>query len=302
MAVRFDYLEPRTLQEAISLLSRHGCAAKLIAGGTDLLNEIRNKNITPAYFIDIGAIPGLDSLTYDDHGTLSIGALATLRAVETSAQVKKYHTVISQAAGQIGSIAIRNVGTIAGNLCHASPAADMAPSLLALGAKAKIVGPAGERTVALDDFFAGPGRTVLVNGDMLVEIRVPAMPPQAKAVYLKHAIRGAADLSIVGVAVMARLEDGCCRNVKIALGAVAPTPMRARISESVLEGKKLDHALIENAGRAASDECRPITDMRASADYRREMVKVLTQWAIKRVFAENKQADNEATAETTTMS
>jgi carbon-monoxide dehydrogenase medium subunit len=178
----------------------------------------------------------------------------------------------------------------------------MAPSLLALGAKAKIVGPAGERSVALDDFFAGPGRTVLANDEMLVEIQVPAIPPQTKALYLKHAIRGAADLSIVGVAVMVSLENGCCRNVKIALGAVAPTPMRARSSESVLEGKKLDHSLIENAGRAASDECRPITDVRASADYRREMVKVLTRWAIKRAFGENEQASNEATAKEITMS
>lgn len=300
--MRFDYWEPRTVQEAIALLSRYGGTAKVVAGGTDLLNAIRSKLIAPEHVVDIGSIPGLDSLTYDDHGTLSIGALATLRAVETSAQVKNHHTVISQAAGQIGSIAIRNVGTIAGNLCHASPAADMAPSLLALGAKVKTVGPAGERTVTLDDFFAGPGRTVLANDEMLVEIQVLAMPPQTKAVYLKHAIRGAADLAIVGVAVMASLEDGCCRNVKIALGAVAPTPMRARNSESVLEGKKLDDALIENAGRAASDECRPITDVRASADYRREMVGVLTRWAIKRVIAENKQASNEATAETTTMS
>ena len=296
MALRFDYWEPRTVQEAIALLSRYGGTAKIIAGGTDLLNAIRSKLLAPEHVVDIGSIPGLDSLTYDDHGTLSIGALATLRAVETSPQVKKHHTVISQAAGQIGSVAIRNVGTIAGNLCHASPAADMAPSLLALGAKAKIVGPAGERTVTLDDFFAGPGRTVLGNGEMLVEICVPAMPPRAKAVYLKHAIRGAADLSIVGVAVMASLENGCCRNVRIALGAVAPTPMRARSTESVLEGKKLDDALIENAGRAASDECRPITDVRASADYRREMVGVLTRWAIKRAFGENEQASNVATA------
>src|SRR3972149_10309286 len=208
MAVRFDYLEPRTVQEAISLLSRYGCAAKLIAGGTDLLNAIRSKLLAPEHVVDIGSIPGLDSLSYDDHGTLSIGALATLRAVETSPQVKKHHTVISQAAGQIGSVAIRNVGTIAGNLCHASPAADMAPSLLALGAKAKIVGPAGERTVALDDFFAGPGRTVLAHDELLGGIGVPARPPQAKAVYLKHAIRGAADLSIVGAAGRGGLEGG----------------------------------------------------------------------------------------------
>ncbi len=296
MVVRFEYLEPRTVQEAIALLSRHGCAAKLIAGGTDLLNEIRTKKIAPEYIVDIGAIPGLDSVTDDDRGTLSIGALATLRAVETSAQVKKHHAVISQAAGQIGSVAIRNVGTIAGNLCHASPAADTAPALLALGAKAKIAGPAGERTVALEDFFAAPGRTVLAHDEMLIAIEVPAMPPQTKAVYLKHAIRGAADLAIVGVAIMGSLDDGCCRNVRIALGAVAPIPMRARRAESLLEGKTPDDALIEIAARVAAEECRPITDVRASADYRREMVTVLTRWAIKRVGVENEQADNEATA------
>ena len=296
MAVRFDYLEPRTVQEAIALLSRHGCAAKLVAGGTDLLNDIRSKKIAPEYIVDIGAIPGLDSVTDDDRGTLSIGALATLRAVEISAQVKKHHAVISQAAGQIGSVAIRNVGTIAGNLCHASPAADTAPALLTLGAKAKIVGPAGERTVSLDDFFAGPGRTVLAHDELLVEIEVPAMPPRTKALYLKHAIRGSADLAIVGVAVMGSMYDGCIHNVRIALGAVAPTPMRARRAESLLEGKTQDDALIEIAARAAAEECRPITDVRASADYRREMVKALTRRAIERVVAENAQADNEATA------
>lgn len=296
MGVRFDYLEPRSVEEAITLISRHGCAAKLIAGGTDLLNEIQSKKITPAYVIDIGAIPGIDALSYDDRGTLSIGAPATLRSLETSAQVKKHHNAIASAAGQIGSIAIRNAGTVGGNLCHASPAADTAPALLALGARAKIAGPAGKRTVALDDFFTGPGRTALAHDELLLAIEVPAMPPGTKAIYLKHAVRGSADLAIVGVAVMASLNEGCCRNVKIALGAVAPTPMRARRTESLLEGKILDDALIEIAARAAAEESRPITDVRASADYRKEMVKVLTRQAIKQVVAENPKAESEAPA------
>ena len=178
-------------------------------------------------------------------------------------------------------MAIRNMGTIGGNLCHASPAADTAPSLIGLGATVKIVGPAGKRTVALEDFFTGPGQTVLQRGEMAVEIQVPSMPRHTQGVYLKHSIRGTADLAIVGVAVIATLDGERCQNVKIVLGAVAPTPMRARNAEEVLEGKEIDDALIENAAQAAADESRPITDVRASADYRKEMVKVFTRWAIK---------------------
>jgi len=284
--VRFEYLEPRTVQQAIAMLSQHDGKAKVIAGGTDLLNEIRTKIISPEQVVDIGCLPGLDRLAYDDQGTLSIGALTTIRAVEISTEVKEHHPVISQAAGQIGSIAIRNMGTIGGNLCHASPTADMAPSLISLGAALNIVGSAGERTVAVEHFFTGPSRTVLETGEILIGIQVPRMPPQAKAVYFKHAIRGAADLAIVGVAAMVGLEDGRCRNVRIALGAVAPTPMRAKSAEGLLDGNELSDSLIKNAAQAAAEECRPITDLRASSDYRRQMVKVLTKRAIKHIAGE----------------
>lgn len=294
--MRFDYSAPLTIHEAISVLSRRDGNAKIIAGGTDLINLIRTKIIRPDCIVDIGNIAGLDALSYDDKGTLSIGALVTIRSLEMSAKVKERHAVISQACGQLGSIAIRNVGTVGGNLCHASPAADTAPSLMALGATVKVAGPAGERTVSLEDFFTGPGRTVLGRGEMLVGVQVPAMPRHSDAIYLKHAIRGAADLAIVGVAVMARMDDGCLRGVRIVLGAVAPTPMRARIAERLVEGKKLDDTLIAGAAQAASAECRPITDVRASDYYRREMVKVLTQWAIKQLIANARGENEQATA------
>ena len=282
--MRFDYLAPPTIKEAISLLSKYNGKAKVIAGGTDLMNLIRTKMIKPEYVVDIGHVPGLDYVKYDDKGALSIGALTTIRTLEMSAQVKERHPVICQAAAQLGSMAIRNVGTIGGNLCHASPAADTAPSLIALGARLKIVGPAGERAVALENFFTGPGQTALQRGEMVVEIQAPSMPPHTRGVYLKHSIRGAADLAIVGVAVIATSNGGCCRNVRIVLGAVAPTPMRARNAEEALEGKEIDDALIEKAARAAADESRPITDVRGSADYRKEMVKVFTRWAIRGVI------------------
>ena len=291
--MRFDYLEPQTIEEAVSLLSKFNREAKVIAGGTDLLNLIRTKIIRPKYVVDIVRIPGLDHVTYNDAGTLSIGALATIRALEMSAQVKERHPVITQAAGQLGSVAIRNVGTVGGNLCHASPAADTAPALIALGARVKIAGPAGDRTTALEDFFTAPGRTVLARGEMLTEIQVPAIAPDTKGIYFKHAIRGASDLAIVGVAVVANFDGGRCRNLRVALGAVAPTPMRATGAERLLDGREPDHALIEIAARAAADESRPITDIRGSADYRREMVKVFVRAAIKSVLPKENDRGNE---------
>ncbi|MGE5303772.1 MAG: FAD binding domain-containing protein, partial [Alphaproteobacteria bacterium] len=258
--------------------------ARVIAGGTDLINLIRAKAIRPQYVVDIGRIPGLGHLRYDADGALVIGALATIRDLETSSDIRKLHPVIAQAAGQLGSVAIRNVGTVGGNLCHASPAADTAPALIALGAEVRIVGPASDRTVALEDFFAGPGRTVLQSGEILTEIRVPSMRPHSKGVYLKHASRGAADLAIVGVAAIATTDDGFSRSVRIALGAVAPTPIRARNAEAALEGEQTNDAVIEQAAQAAAAESHPITDVRASAGYRTEMVKVFTRWAITTVI------------------
>lgn len=294
--MRFQYLQPLTLQEATSLLAEKDGEAKVIAGGTDLINLIRTKAIRPRYVIDIGRLPGLDRVRYDGDGALFIGALATLRTLETSIDVKQRHPVIAQAAGQIGSVAIRNVGTIGGNLCHASPAADTAPSLIALGATVKIVGPDGERTVALEEFFTAPGRTVLQRGEILAEICVQPMPPRSKGVYLKHASRGAADLAIVGVAVVATTNLGRCQGVKIALGAVASTPMRARKAERVLDGKEINDALVEQAAEAAAAESHPITDVRASADYRKEMVKVFTQRAIRKLIPQKTAAGDEMPA------
>ena len=291
--MRFDYLEPQTVEEAVSLLAKFNREAKVIAGGTDLLNLIRTKIIKPKYVVDISRIPGLDHVKYDAAGTLSIGTLASIRALEMSAQVKERHSVISQAAGQLGSVAIRNVGTVGGNLCHASPAADTAPALMALGARVKIAGPAGERATALENFFTGPGRTILERGEILTEIQVPATAPDTKGIYFKHAIRGASDLAIVGVAVVASFDGGRCRNLRIALGAVAPTPMRATGAERLLEGRELDLALIEIAAREAADESRPITDIRGSAEYRREMVKVFVRAAIKSVLPKENDRGNE---------
>ena len=283
--MRFNYLEARTIEEAVSLLSQYDGKAKVIAGGTDLMGQIRNKAIKPEYVVDIGGIKGLDYIKYDEKQGLTIGALTPIRSLEKSLELKQRFPVISHAASQLGSIAIRNVGTIGGNLCNAAPSAETAPALIGLSARAKIAGGDGEKVVPLEDFFIGPGTTLLGKGEILVEIQVPVPRPNTKGVYFKHGLRGTIDLALVGVAVIAAFEtEGkVCKDIKIVLGAVAPTPMRARKAEEILRGKKIDKSLIDQSAEVAADEARPISDVRASAEYRKEMVKVFTRRALEEV-------------------
>src|SRR4030042_5297463 len=279
--MRFNYLEPPTIEEAVSMLIQSQGMAKVIAGGTDLLNQIRLKMVKPEVVVDIGYISGLDYINYDSEGGLSIGAVTPLRSLEVSTKLQKHHPVVSQAASLVGSMAIRNVGTIGGNLCHASPSAETAPSLIGLGASVTLMGPDGERTIALEKFFTGPGQTVLQKGELMVEIRVPPMPPHTKGVYLKHSTRGTVNPAVVGVAAIIATDGKRCKEIKLVLGAVAPTPIRAKKAEAVLRGEEIAETLIEKAAQAASDESSPITDVRASADYRKEMVKVFTRYALR---------------------
>ncbi len=281
--MRFNYLEPTTVKEAISLLTKYDGRARIIAGGTDLMVQIRNKACSPEYVVDITYIPGFDYIKFDKKLGLRIGALTPVRSIEKSEELTHTYPVLCQAAGLLGSVAIRNVGTLGGNLCNAAPSADNAPSLIGLSAKAKITGPDGERVVPLEEFFTGPGSTVLKTGELLAEIQVPVPAAGTKGVYLKHG-RSAIDLAIVGVGVVMIMSDGTCQDARIVLGAVAPTPMRAKKAEEILRGKKVTAALIDKSAQAASEEARPITDVRASADYRREIVRVLTRRAINQII------------------
>jgi carbon-monoxide dehydrogenase medium subunit len=286
--MRFNYLEPKTVEEAISLLSKYGGKAKVLAGGTDLLVQIKDKAIRPEYLVDISGITGLNYIDYDEGQGLRIGALTPVRALERSVELQRRYPVISQAASQLGSVAIRNVGTIGGNLCNAAPSAETAPTLIGLSARAKVIGPRGEKMVAVEDFFAGPGSTALEEGELLIEVQLPLPSPNTRGAYLKHGRRGTIDLAIVGVAAIIILESESevCRDVKIVLGAVAPTPMRAYRAEEVLRGKKVAETLISESAEAAANEARPISDVRASAAYRKEMVKVITMRAITEAMAQ----------------
>ena len=283
--MRFNYLEPATVEEAISMLNQHGGKAKILAGGTDLFVQMRAKAIKPEHIVDITYIPGLDYIEYDQKQGLRIGALTTFREIERSIKLCQTYPVLTQAASKLGSVAIRNVATIGGNLCNASPSAEAAPALIGLSATVKIIGAGGARVVPLERFCTGPGCTVCVSPEMITEYQVPIPPPGTRSVYLKHS-RTAIDLALVGIGVVANIEsDGACKDIKIVMGAVAPTPLRAYKAEEMLKGNKLEHELVEEAAKVASEEAHPISDVRSSAEYRKEIVKVLTRRAINQIIA-----------------
>jgi carbon-monoxide dehydrogenase medium subunit len=275
---RFEYLEAHTLEEAISWLDQYGPEARAIAGGTDLVVEMRYGDLAPQYLINLKTIPGLDQIT-PEGGGLRIGALATIRSIETSPLIKERFGILAQAAHLLGSVQVRNLATLGGNLCHAAPSAETAAPLLALGARARIVGPGGERTLPLEEFFLGPGQTALGRGELLVAVDIPPPAPRSGGVYLKHSIRRAMDIAFVGTGVVVTLGDGVCQDIRIALGAVAPVPMRAPRAEAVLRGRRLEEPLLREAGEIASQECSPISDIRCSAEHRREIVKVFVRRA-----------------------
>ncbi|MGD0235374.1 MAG: xanthine dehydrogenase family protein subunit M [Syntrophorhabdales bacterium] len=284
--MRFDYLAASTIEEALHLLTRDKGETKVLAGGTDLFLQVRSKRIKPEYVVDISDIPDLSGVSYDDKRGLRIGALTTIRTLETSSEVRHRYPILSEAAGQLGSVAIRNVATVGGNLCNARPSAETAQALVALSTQSVIVGPGGERIVPLENFFTGVGTTVLKTGELLKEIQVPILPPGSRGGYYKHSMRGTIDLAIVNAAVVVSPEDGdkCyCRDVRIVLGAVAPTPMRAINAEGILRGKRMDKTLIDEAARAASAEARPrAASIRGSVEYKKEMVRLITEkllWA-----------------------
>jgi aerobic carbon-monoxide dehydrogenase medium subunit len=276
----FEYLAPETVEQALELLSRYEGTVKLLAGGTDLLLNMKRRRETPRYIIGLKNIRDLDFFNYDESGGLSFGPLVNVHFIETSHLVKEKFPVLAEGAAALGSVQVRNLATVVGNLCSALPSADMAPGLIVLRATLTIRRAKGERQVAVADFFKSPGQSVLVPGELVTEVRVPAPPVGSGMAYLKHMTRSAMDLSIIGVAALIALENDICREARICLGTAGPTPMRATVAEGVLKGKRFIEARVEEAAEAASQECQPRSSMRASAEYRREMVRVLTRRAL----------------------
>jgi len=278
----FDFYQPRTLEEASRLLKDNGPGGRFLAGGTDLVIAMKEKGLLPKYIVDLKRVPGLSGIRENSDGSITLGALTTMYAIETSALIKRKYPFLAQSAAEVGSIQIRNRATIGGNMANATPSADTAPALIALNATAKIAGAGGERTINLEDFFKGPGQSAMNADEILTEITIPKTPASLVGEYIKFSPREMMDLAYVGVAIAYNLgaKDKKCDGVRIVLGAVAPTPIRAKRAEAALEGQVLTEALAEKVGQIAAEEAKPISDVRSSADYRRAMVGAMTKRAL----------------------
>ena len=276
---RFDYLEPQTLDEAHSMLQQHGDRARIVAGCTDFLVRWRTGFWTPDFVVNLLHIPGLNMIRFDPIDGLRIGALVTIQDLEDHPAVREHYPALATGATSFAGVQVRNLATVGGNVCNASPAGDTLPALLALDTQCRINGPAGERWLPLDQLFAGPGRTNLQPAEILTEFHLPAPPPNSGSLYIKHSPRGAMDISAVGVASSVSLESpgGPCVAAGIALGAVAPAVIRVPSAEAMLQGQALTPALINAAAEEAQRVATPIDDVRATGNYRKAIVAVLTR-------------------------
>ncbi|RMF90391.1 MAG: xanthine dehydrogenase family protein subunit M [Nitrospinota bacterium] len=283
----FQYFAPRSLEEALSLLSRYREQAKVLAGGTDLFLRMRTRVFQPDYVIDLKRIPELQTFHFDAEQGLVIGALTLHADLAKSDLVRERYAPLARAAQVVGSYQTRNRGTIGGNICNASPAADTVLPLLAYGGKARLASMRGTRQVPLEEFFLGPGKTCLQPDELLVEVQLPVPPPHTGGGFQRRT-RSAMDIALVNACTVLTLDGEVCTAVRIALGAVAPTPLRAVRAEAVLRGQVITPTLIQEASEVARQEARPISDVRSSAEYRREMVRVLTYRATQEALEQAK--------------
>jgi CO/xanthine dehydrogenase FAD-binding subunit len=278
---RFEIALPTSVDECLKALSAAG--VKLVAGGTDLLPQMKNGLLHPATVVDLSGVAALRALEADGKG-LRVGAAVTARTLERDARVRGPYASLADSGALVGSVQVRNLATLGGNICNAAPSADMAPPLLALDAEAVIAGPKGQRRVPMLEFFTGVRKTVLGPDELLVEFAIPAPGPRSGGSYIRHTPRRELDIAVVGVASQVTLSDGVCAKARIALAAVAPTPVRATAAERALEGQPLTPARIEEAARLAVEAARPISDQRGSVEFRRHLVRVLTHRTLTRAL------------------
>lgn len=290
----FEYHRPRTIDDALALYKMAGNEAKLLAGGTELVNEMRIGKTRPAHVIDLKSVPEMDFIRLAADG-LTIGALYRVRDAEVSEPLRRSpYSALCDAAGTLGSPQVRNKATIVGNVCRCSPSADLIPPLIALNASARIKTDRAERLVFVEEMLLGPGRTILQPGDIVTELFIPAMRSHSGCGYYKLSPRKSLDLAVVGVAAMVRTNPQLskCVEARIVLGAVAPTAVRAKKAESILTGASITQTVIEEAAAAAAEESKPIDDVRASAWYRKKMVAVATKRAIGLAIEQARQFTN----------
>ena len=278
---QFEYLVPGTVFEACTLLQEYGAEAKILSGGTDIIVRMRDGHWKPQYLIDIKRIPALNLITYTAQEGLTIGATATLNEIAGSDIVQERYPVLAEGAHSVGSLQVRNRATLVGNICNASPLADTAPALLVYNATVTIASPAGERTLPIREFFTGPGTTVLQRGEIVTKIMLPPMA-NARGCYYKHARRKAVDLASVGVALL--VPENPADGVRIALGAVAPVPVRAEKTEALLNAQTITAAILPRVQETIFADISPISDIRSSKEYRYTIATVLIQRGLKEIL------------------
>jgi carbon-monoxide dehydrogenase medium subunit len=273
---RFELALPDTIAACHTALA-DGPDVKVVAGGTDLLPQMKTGMLKVRRVVDLSQLPELKVIERLADGGVRIGAGVSARSLELSPALRDGFVALAESAGVVGSLQIRHLATLGGNIANAAPSADMAPPLLALDAECVIQGPRGQRRVPAAEFFQGVRRTVLAPHELLVEIVIPAQGAGSGGTYVRHTPRRELDIAVVGVASQLTIRDGQCVKARIALGAVAPTPVRASAAEAHLQGEAVTPALIEEAANLAVEASSPISDQRGSAEFRRHLVRVLTR-------------------------
>jgi CO/xanthine dehydrogenase FAD-binding subunit len=282
----FEYHAPGNVSEAVKLLDEHGNEAMILAGGTDLVPKMKQAILKPRHVVNLKRIPELAGIR-EEAEHIRIGAITRIRDLERSIIVKEKLPLLHEAVSAIGSVQIRNMATVGGNICNASPAADSAQALVALGTEANIAGPKGERKVELESFFAGPGRTVLGRGELLASLAVPYPGEGSRCAFIKLG-RTSLDLATVSIAVNARMKKENVESIRVVMGAVAPTPLRLKNVEQSLLKKRLTVDSIEEAGRLVSESIKPITDIRGTAEYRHIASKGLVMEALTLILEDSR--------------
>ena len=281
----FDYVKPDSLAQASRFLAEHADKARPLMGGTDLFVRMRGRLIRPQVLVDLKHLPGMRDIEYDEEAGLTVGAAVTMNQLARHPAVQAHYQVLAEAANSVASYQLRNRATVGGNLCNASPAADTAPAALALGGQMVLYGPDGERQTPANGFFVGPGQTTMGTGEFMTAIRFPTPPSNSAGRYLKLGRNKAGDLSIVGVAVLGAL-DGAGQRFRIALASVGPTPLRALEAEEALASGALSEEALAHAAEKTMQAASPIDDVRASAAYRKAMVRTLALRALRDVCAQ----------------
>ena len=275
----FDYAAPASLGEAVELLAAHP-AARLLAGGTDLLVQLRSGRKPTDLVVDVKRIPELNRLAFDPARGLVLGAAVPCYRIYGDPAVARFYPSLAEVAALIGGTQIQGRASIGGNLCNSAPSADSVPLLIALSARCRIVGPNGAREAAVEDFCTGPGRNVLQPGELLVSLHLPPPQPHSGAHYLRFIPRNEMDIAVAGAGVSVILENGGFRSARVALASVAPTPVFVREAGEALSGNAVNDTAISAAADLARAAARPITDMRGTADFRRHLCGVLTRRAL----------------------